>query len=177
MDSLQFCVQVATWIFLYILHSRTLRRAEISRLKEQIVDSLSSYPAWLILILNKEKISISDVENYVASAITRLDFQSENLNSYGKCQIFPTADLAELASIEINKQHLTSVSDKSRIERIAFDITSDLIENTEISYAKRMHKDNSIKMLFNEYNPELKGIICMLLILNMSYSLVKILFT
>ncbi|MCG9697440.1 hypothetical protein [Shewanella sp. Isolate11] len=175
MTSLQIMVQIFTWLFLYTLHSRTLRRSEISRLKEQIVESLSKYPTWLMEILEKPNIEISDVDNYVASAIARFDFQSTNLNCYAKCQIFPIENLAKLGGIEIKENHLSSTPDKKNIEKQAFNITSDLIEETEISYAKKMHNENTIRMLTNEYMPEIKGVICTLLILHMSYSLIKIL--
>jgi hypothetical protein len=174
MNTFQLIVQVSTWIFLYLLHSRTLRRSEISRLKEQIVTSLSTYPAWIEKILQKELVTISDVENYVAAANARLDFLSTNLNRHAKCEILPAECISKLTGVAIKDSHIASIKGIKEIERTTFDITSDLIEKIEIKYTEKMYTDNALKMLFNEYTPELKGAICMLLILHMSFSMIHI---
>lgn len=162
--SLTVTIALVGWFYLLFLNNRALKRAEICRLKDDIVKQLLDSSEWLINEINSK--TNSESELIWAAKITQIDLKSKLLNQLAKCQLIDFNALNALRNLDIIDQ---TPSRKDIVE-----LTSDVIEAAELAYHDHFFKMSFIDSLALRHKASCLGIIFGFLILALFYHVMDI---
>lgn len=172
MSNSQIFLQFFGWGLLIYLHSRTLRRAEISRLKDAIVKQLSDFVEKIKSEIKKDKVDFLVLEEEVSAKSTQIEFKIKQLNSYSRLEIVSPSKIASLRNIA-----LENIKDKSLVEKTFNDVENDLIEHIESQYIEKMFKTNFFRHLYINRRPEIWGALFPLIILVLFFKILDFFFS
>lgn len=165
MTSTQVAFAILGWIYLLYLNNRTLRRSEISRLKDRLVDKIEKLePSY---IEESDRLPTSDpllLEHFLATKTTHIELRIAQLNHYIGTNIVPVDKLLPLREFD------TSEKDPSTLR----EIISDLIEQIEQCYDQHFVHRNFLARLWLTRKPEIFGAITALLIIVLGIETLKL---
>lgn len=156
MDNWKFAIAIFGWIFAYYLHTRSITRTEISRNKDQVVKSLRDLPDWASKLLKDHAPNELQLENYISSQASNIEFQANNLNRLACCIILEPAKIATLRNIDCT----VASKDTLQFNYTIFQTCNDLIGIIEENYSAQLFHDNMLKRLYRKRKPELLGVTC-----------------
>jgi hypothetical protein len=185
MTNTQIIVQFLGWGLLIYLHNRTLRRAEIARLKESLTQQINELAVWLTNKLdekktnstnnkidkNQEKVNFLKIESLLTAKAVQLDLKLLQLNQYSRITLLTPSLLSPLRDIDIN-----NLIYNQNVEVEISELTAELIEQIETSYANKLFNINYFRYVYLYRKPEMLGVIFAIFLLSISYHLVKIIF-
>ncbi|CAM3547958.1 hypothetical protein [Shewanella pealeana] len=158
MSTWQFSVQILSWLFIFYLHIRNLRKSEISKLKENILTTLDKLPETYCKKLDYDEISVLDAEETLSMLVNRIEFQVISLNKYANKIIFEPSRLSVLRSIELTEHNLKKESiDRHKLEKSILEKISDLTEEIESSYITETYSKNPLRSFIETRRYEIKG--------------------
>ncbi len=99
MSYVQFIVQIVSWAFIFYLHSRTLKRGELARVKDTLIKTLNELPTWVATKLDS-KISVLQLEDIYAGKISSIELMIKQLNGH-KNQIVDINLITKIRNIDI----------------------------------------------------------------------------
>lgn len=170
MTNEQVIFQFVGWFFLLFLSNRVIKRTELSRLKDQLIEQVSDLSRWMEDELSKNSRSPLELEDFYTARITRIDLLFQQFNRLAKYKLFDEDWLLELFDLNIEEIHKTKNIDKLHT------IQRDIIEHIEISYHSALFKLNFFRNLYLNFKPELAGALFALAILYYSYQLGSVAF-
>jgi len=171
MSNTQILFQFIGWGFLLFLSNRTIRRTELSRLKDQLVVQIEELSKWLELELISEEHSARSLERAYTGKVSRIDLLLQQLNSLSKRKLLNEDLLFEFWDTDVDSIFLTKKLNGLKL------IQQDAVETIESSYHSTLFKQNFIRMIYLHYKPELLGTVSSLAILYLLHGIVSILFT
>lgn len=170
MSNTQIILQFIGWGFLFYLSNRTLRRSEISRLKDSLVAQIKKDTDWLNSQLLDAENKTLQTEQLFTSRITQIDFHISQLNTYSRFKLIDENCLLSLWDLDIFQ---LKSSDKYTLE--INDISCDLIESIETSYTNNLFKTSFIRRWWLMNKPEIFGITSILIILTLLFNILSFL--
>lgn len=159
----QVVIAIIGWLLIVILNNRTLRRSEISRLKDRLVDKIQSIEAAIDAELDSEPNPLC-IENLISTRATHIELRVAQLNEYARHTLVGEEHIVQLRDFDI-----FSISDKSKVKIGLRSITSDLIESVESNYDSFFLKQNPFARLWHSRKPEIFGMASALLILSLFF--------
>jgi len=163
MSTTQIVLQFVGWGFLLYLSNRTLKRTEISRLKDQLVNKIDALLKDIKTEINETealKDSLKLEKSYTAK-LARIDLSLQQINSLSKSVLLDGSLLIPLWDLDIvqmiDNQDFSLLEEKQQ----------DVIEGIENAYHSGLFKTNIFRTLYLKYTPELMGFFVPLLILHL----------
>lgn len=170
MSNTQIIFQFLGWGFLLFLSNRTIRRTELSRLKDQLVEQIEGLASWLEEELKNKNNSALSLERAYTGKISRIDLLLQQLNSLSRFKLLNEKVLFKFWDLDID-----AIFSSKQLHELK-QIQQDAIETIEVSYHSTLFKQNFIKKLYLNYKPELFGTVISLAILYFFYEVASILF-
>jgi hypothetical protein len=185
MTNFQIILQFLGWGLLIYLHNRTLRRAEIARLKESLIAQILEFSDWTInklttteinhlgqWVTNKlisKKINPLKVELLLTAKTAQLDLKLLQLNQYSRIEILPPELFSSLRDIDTDE-----LISNENIEIYITELTSELIEIIETRYADTLFNINYFRYLYLFRRPEILGALFGICLLSFIYHFLNI---
>lgn len=153
----------AGWALLIYLSNRTLRRGEISRLKDRLVDSVSLLQEKLSDKVEKlaeppNREELSQLEFIVSAKATQLEFKVGQINRYVGFQLIRIDHIVQLRE--------TDLYDPEELPMV-FDVLFDMIEHIESRYDGYFYNDRSFIKYLGHKKLELQGAVLALLVMTL----------
>lgn len=171
MSNSQIALQLVGWGFLLFLSNRTIRRAELSRLKDQLIGQIEELSTWFEEALKSNDYTVISLERAYTAKVARIDLLLQQLNGLSKRDLINTGILFAFWNLDIEAIHVT----KKLIN--VNDFQQDAIESIEVSYHSTFFKENIIRRIYFNYRPELYGVLFTSTSLYFLYCIVKTLFS
>jgi hypothetical protein len=151
-ESIRIVLIFLGWLLLIYLSNRTLRRGEISRLKDRVVDSITGIQEWLIeeLQTNPSK-DMEQVEALLSAKATQLELKIKQLNHYIGIEVLQVVNVAKIRGVD-----LFSVNTGALVVEVN-DVFFDVIEHIETVYDDHYFKLNPILRFWRVRKYELCG--------------------
>jgi len=153
-SSFQVWIAIVGWIFLFYLNNRTLRRSDISRQKDRLVERVDAIRDWYIdeIRLDEAGGNRMSLEQNLSAQITQVEIRIKQLNNYVKCEIVNPEILAKIRGIDNSSSRcLREIIEEVHIE------CSDLNESIELAYDKFLGEKNLLRRLWFSCRYELMG--------------------
>jgi hypothetical protein len=152
--SIEFVVIVFGWAFLFYLNNRTLRRSEISRLKDRLVERVEAIRSWYVdeIRLDVDGKCRMSLEQNLAAQITQIELRMKQLNFYIGCEVVDFEDLASIREIDNDIDRST----QDIVESVHYEF-SNLIENIEISYDSYFGVQSFLRRMWLSRKYEISG--------------------
>lgn len=147
MTPTQVFLVIFGWLILLLLSNRSLRRTEISRLKDKIIDNLQSLCDWYKM--ESECDQPLKVEEYISAKITQIELRIQQFNNYCESTVISPDPLQKIREFDTTKK--IPKSDKAYD---FFSICSDLIEHVEVSYDMQFYRKSWIKRVLKPTHEE-----------------------
>ena len=146
-------LQAMAWVFLFYLHTRTLKMAEISRQKDSLVKQLEELIKWA---LDNQSLEIQNnrIEERFAALVVRNEWRLTQLNSCANVTILEPSSFHVLYNLDVVK-----LAKEQALENKIFGLTNDLIEKIEIRYQDIFYKTNIFRYMILFRLPELYGLV------------------
>lgn len=162
-------VAVFGWIYLFYLNNRTLRRSEISRQKDRLIERLESVRSWYIdeIRLDFEGSNRLSLEQNLSAHVTQIELRIRQLNYYIGTQIVGVENLSNIRGIDNGKDRPVN-----EIIGSVHSEFSDLAENIELSYDRFFEGNNLLTRIWVNCRSELLGGIFGLAILGLIFHVV-----
>lgn len=152
---LKFAIGVIGLFFAYYLHTRTIKRAEIARNKEQAVKYLKDFPDWASKLAKDFEPNELQFEEYISAHSSIIEFQINNLNHLVGCTILEPKTIANLRNLNFH-----SYKTNSDFNFAAFQVCANLIGKIEDNYSIHLFHNNFIKRLVSKRKDEILGFTC-----------------
>lgn len=166
----QVAIALAGWAFLFYLHNRTLRRSEISRLKDRLVDKVENTYEWLVKELEDESCDRLVLESNLSAKVTQVELRVRQLNHYVRCEIVTTENLAILRNIDVaqsNKQYLINIANEA---------IADTIESIESSYDSHYFEQSYLTRVWKSRKEDLFGAALALAVICLIFGTISLVF-
>jgi len=173
MSNIQIFFQFVGWGFLLYLSNRTIKRTELSRLKDQLIEQIEGLSNWIELELNTEdnKTTARTLERGYTGRVSRVDLLLQQINGLAKCKLLNEDLLFDFWNLDIDL-----VFSSKELNDLKFK-QQDAIETIETSYHSRLFKENIFRRIFLHYKPEIFGALLPLALLYFLHGIVSILFS
>ena len=158
MTNTQIIFQLIGWSFILFLHNRTIKRTEISRLKDQLVDLIDDVGDWVRDEINEEYCSKVSFERAYTAKIARLDVLIQQLNGLAKCKLLNENLLLEFWNLDVEEIFINEKVDK------IYRLQEKVVEAVEASYHAEMFNKNFFRKVWLNYKPEAFGALLSVLI-------------
>lgn len=166
----QFFALVVGWLYLFLLNNRTLKRSEISRLKDRLVDKINTECAWCINEIQRESPS-NQIEQIFSGKLTQIELRLNQINHYVGCELLKERMLFKLRDIDL----LGSDSVENKVHMI-YSESADLIEHIEHSYDVHFVSTNILLRFWISCRLEILGALTALLIVTALLNLINFIF-
>jgi len=127
------------WGFLFYLNTRTIKKSEISRMKDRAIDRIEKTQEWYIkeYIKTKSDSERREIEDYFSGKISHIELRLAQLNKYIGKEIFLPECLVDWRAIDN-----TANNEKQKQEKlkIVHDISLDIIDYIESNYDSENNK-------------------------------------
>jgi|GEM_PF-4792126 len=171
MSNSQIALQFVGWGFLLFLSNRTIRRTELSRLKDQLIGQIEEISTWFEQALKSDEYTVHSLERAYIAKVARIDLLLQQLNGLSKHNLINTGILFDFWNLDIETMYETKKLTNVNI------FQQDAIESIEISYHSIFFKENIIRRIHSNYKPELYGVLLTLASLYFLYRIVEVLFS
>lgn len=193
MENLALYLAIIGWFYLYVLNNRSLKRAEIGRLKDQVINQTLEDSAWLIIYLDN---LIKKLE-FIAVKEKNVELHYNNSKSFlleksMECEYIWTTKLTQI-ELKINllnklaKVELVNIDKISALREIDFshtfpserdlvDLTADLIEEIESNYHYQFFDLNIFEALVTRHRASASGALFGFIILISYYHTMSLFF-
>lgn len=168
MTNTQLTVALIGWTFLFYLHNRTLKKGEVSRLKDSITKEIKELFDWLD-DTSESGYTALELEELLSGKITLIEFLISQINEYTHSDFLDPLWLAELRYIDT--EELLSNKKISQQERLR---QFDIIEKIETAYHEQAISTNSLKKLWRNNKDTISGVISGLAILVLFAALMQL---
>lgn len=159
-------IAVLGWLYLYYLHTRTLRRTEISRIKDRLVARIEEIQTWYLQQLSSDCDDVTLLESLLATKVTHVELRILQINHYVGRDLIPIEWLTPLRALEVLPNNRESVSAINQI-------CADLIEGIETSYDSLFFRKNFFARFWNTRKEEILGTISGLLLLYLLFEVLS----
>lgn len=175
----QLLVVFVGWAFLFYLNNRTLRRSELSRLKESLTKELENLFDWLGETAKEKEIEEEDekelkaleLEDELAIKISLVEIRFRQLNDYAKFLLFNPAVLSGIRKID------TEILLKGRKLPQEIHIKQyDILEDIEQSYHQHYFKKSFFASIWLNHKDDIAGIIAGLSIVILVFVVAEVVF-
>lgn len=170
MTNTQILFQFVGWAFLFFLSNRTIKRTEISRLKDQLVVQVEELTTWLKSELENDEGSALTLERAYTGKVTRLDLLLQQLNRLAKRKVIDENILFPFWNLDVYSVYSTKKICEIKVHQ------QDAVEKIEISYHS-LFKLSMVNNLFLHYKPEIFGVLFATWLLFFYYCLMLVLFS
>lgn len=154
MSNTQIIFQFIGWALLLLLSNRALRRTELSRLKDQLVDQIEQLSTWLEAELENKDGNARSLERAFTGKISRIDLLLQQLNGLARRKLINEEILFEFWNLDIDLIYSSKTLDEIKLHQ------QDAIEVIETSYHTTLFKINFFRKIYLHYHPEIYGAIC-----------------
>lgn len=176
----QLTIALIGWAFIFYLHNRTLKKGEVSRLKESITKEIKDLFTWLDGAANKtceqadgssqKAYSELELEEELAGKITLIEFLISQINEYTHSSFLDPLWLVELRNIDTAQ--LISNGKVSQVDKLR---QFDIIEKVETAYHEQALSSNLLKNLWVNNKDTILGAIAGLAIVALFAVLITLL--
>lgn len=134
------------WGFLFYLNTRTLKKSEISRMKDRVIDRIEKTQEWYSKEYLKTNSSSerTEIEDYFSGKISNIELRLTQINNYIGKDIFSPNCLVEWRSID------NTASDKNQKQttlKEIHDASLNIIDYIERNYD--IHNNRKLSIPFN----------------------------
>lgn len=154
MSNFQIWIAVFGWIFLFFLNNRTLRRSDISRQKDRLVERVDTIRNWYVdeIRLDEDGKSRMSLEQNLSAQVTQIEIRIKQLNYYVRAEIVSPEILARIRGIDNSASRaLREIIEEVHVE------CSELNEAIEVAYDDFFRDRNALRRFWLAYGYELSG--------------------
>lgn len=153
MSNSQLIIALVGWAILFYLHNRTLRKGEISRLKDSLTKEIKDLFTW-IEKSSKKSYSALELEEELAGKVTLIEFLISQFNNYASSTLIDPDCLTKVRNIDTAK----IISNEKFYQEDKL-IQYDIIEQIESAYHKHTFSTNHLKSFWLNHKYDFKVII------------------
>lgn len=128
-------IAVIGWGFLFYLNNRTLKKSEISRMKDRVIDRIEKTQEWYIKEYwnSKSDSERTEIEDHFSGKISNIEMRLSQINNYIGRNVFSSDCLVEWRSIDNTAANNT---DKKKTIKSIHDVSFQIIDYIESRYDK-----------------------------------------
>ncbi|MEC8324949.1 MAG: hypothetical protein VX100_02370 [Pseudomonadota bacterium] len=153
MSNSQLIIALVGWAILFYLHNRTLRKGEISRLKDSLTKEIKDLFTWIEKSSNKSY-SALELEEELAGKVTLIEFLISQFNNYASSTLIDPDCLTKVRNIDTAK----IISNEKFYQEDKL-IQYDIIEQIENAYYEYTFSTNHLKSFWLNHKYDFKVII------------------
>ncbi|MEZ8867723.1 hypothetical protein AB6F25_21950 [Vibrio splendidus] len=156
MSNVQLLVQLLSWALLLYLHSRTLKRAELARVKDNLISNINDLSGWANDIL-QEKIPDVKLEDMYAGKVSSIELMVNQLNSHKHKEFISLDSIIKLRGIDIIAYRDSQKSD------LIFEISSlsfELVSHIENEYYSHFYSSFKPSKMIEDHKFSILGATC-----------------
>ncbi|MFT4929851.1 MAG: hypothetical protein ACI8WB_005986 [Phenylobacterium sp.] len=169
MINTQLVIVFVGWAFLFYLNNRTLRRSELSRLKDNLTKALEDLFDWLDETARKQELGALELEEALASKISLIEFRFRQLNDYAKFTLFDPTSLAVMREIDT-----AILVEQKKLPQHIHNQQYDILEQIEQSYHQHYFKQSFFARIWISRKDDLTGVIAGLSLSILFFILVRL---
>lgn len=141
------------WLLHLFLNNRSLRRAEISRLKDNIVSKTENLQDWCVSEIREGNADHALLfETELSAKVTHLELKIQQLNNYIRAELIRPMELVPIREFDISRE----IPEHEKILEV-IELASNLIEGIESSYCDFYYNRSILLTLYREYKAPLLG--------------------
>lgn len=181
MSNFQFFVTLFGWAILFYLHNRTLKKGEITRRKDAIIQEVRALMDWLETDI-ASRLSHLELEEEIAARATLLNFSCRQLNEYTHKKLINLDWLYDISNIDVDTIYIDekcSSGVENSSKRVTREVKAkfyDLLEQIEKAYHDSTKPNHSSRKYWREYQYEILGLMFGLFICLSLVTIFKFLF-
>ena len=169
MNQTYLVVTLIGWLIVFLLHDRTLRRTEISRVKDNLTAKIDELQKWIESHLHKGDINSISLEKGCVGRCVQIELYIKQLNERAGYQLVSIDKLSDIKSLEFANLPTDSAS-------IISSLFCDFIEEIEESYWRVYLKQNSAKEIWSYYKYHIGGMLFSLILIKVSIEWITFLY-
>lgn len=146
----QIFLQFLGWFIIIWLHQRTLRRSELSRQKDALLTKTDDLFDYIKLELQKSHINLLELESCIAFKVTLLEFRLKQINELARIEILSLALIVRIRELDLDAM-------KTSVGAIIDELQSDITEQIESNYHKKLYNHSSVLSQLKYRVPEMAG--------------------
>jgi hypothetical protein len=153
-SSLQVVLVLIGWVILFYLNNRTLRRSEISRIKDRLIERIDAVRSWYVdeVRLDSDGLNRLSLEQNLSAHVSQIELRMGQLNDYLGVDILDFDSLAHIRTIDNDKSRpLQEIIEEVHVKFL------DLSERIEVSYDRFFGSRWSFKKIWLVFRYELLG--------------------
>ncbi|SIQ14358.1 hypothetical protein [Marinobacterium stanieri] len=158
-NPLPLYIAIIGWLIVLLLNNRTLKRSEISRIKDRLIDKLDSCISWLDSEINSDAFEPSLAEVQLSGKATLIELKVRQLNHYVGTELLPVSEISNIRALDVFQPN------KAELLVEATETISDLIEKVEIRYDEFYFSTPLPKRLWMSHRQTMMGAFLSLLLI------------
>ena len=149
-------VAVFGWLWTLLIHSRELKRSEISKVKDKLIAEVTDMASWIIKSIQESESFTADdlefLERKQAAQSVQIDTKIKFFNGMCKCNLIEEEKVVPFWNIDLRE--LGSLDRSSILEDV-----SDFIEHVEIVYLDHFFNMGFLERVWKTHRSEMLGFI------------------